>query len=245
VDSVLDICTDALVEIGAYGPDNLPLTAEDGALALRILNRKVDKMAARKVYVYNISFQAFTLTPNHAPHLIGPGLVAPDFAATQRPMRIEGAALILNTTTPNVDAPIRIRDDEWWKKQSVKGLKTAIPKDLYYSPDWPNGALNFWPVPTFAYGVRLELWGLIPQFVALTDAFNLPPGYKDALVLTLAEACCRPWGRPLMPDLVADAAKARADIQTANISSPRIASADYGTSGRARGGFNYYTGGPA
>ena len=102
-------------------------------------------------------------------------------------------------------------------------------------------------VPTFAYGIRLELRTLILQFTAITQEFSMPPAYRRAVVLTLAEKACRPFGRPPMPDLIKDAADARAALQENNIASPRIASADYGTAG-SRGGrgstFNYYTGLP-
>ncbi len=244
-DTLRDIVTDALLEIEAYGPGDLPVSASDAKLAMRITNRELDAWAGRKAYVYTVTFNAYTLTPNHQPHLIGPGLAPPDYAATQRPQRIEGANLILNTVTPNVDLPINIRDAAWWDNERIKDLKTNVPTDLYYSPDWPNGSLWLWPIPNFPYGLRLECWGLIPQFVSLDDPFSLPPGYRKALVLTSAERYCRPWGRPAMPDLIADAKQARSDIQTNNVKSPRISSADYGASGSSSGrrpGFNYYSG---
>jgi hypothetical protein len=242
---VLDICTDALFENGAYGIDTPVLSAADGQMALRWLNRRLNAWAALKRYAYNVSFTEYTLTPNHQPHLIGPALNPPDFAAAQRPVRIEGAALVLNNVTPNVDLGLNIRDDAWWQAQTVKSIATTTPTDLYYSPDWPNGALWLWPVPTFAYGLRLEVWGLISAFVTLNSVFTLPLGYESALVLTLAEDLCRPFGRPLTQDLRDAAREARAALQTNNIKSPRIASADYGSSGSRggrRGGFNYYTG---
>lgn len=242
LEKVLDICTDALTEINAYGPSDPPISAGDGALCLRLLNQEVDAWAARKVYAYNVNFQPFTLTPNHGPHLIGPGLAAPDFAAAQRPVRIEGATLILNTVTPAVDVPLVLRDDDWWRNQRVKGLKSNVPTDLFYSPDWPNGALNFWPVPNFAYGARLELWGLISQFASLNDPVSLPPAYRKALRLTMALRYCRPFGRPIPDGLKEDAAEARYDVQRNNIKSPRIGTADIGTGGGRRSGFNYYSG---
>lgn len=242
---VLDLITDALFENGTYGRDTPVVEAADSALALRVLNDRLDSWAALKRYAYNVSFSAFTLAPNHQPHLIGPGLVAPNFAAAQRPVRIEGASLILNNVPQNVDVPLTIRDDDWWRDQSVKSIATSTPTDLYYSPDWPNGSIYLWPVPTFAYGIRLELWGLVSQFVAISDVFTLPPGYRLALKLTLAEDCCGPFGRVLTEDLKRRARDARVAIQSNNIKSPRIASADYGTDGShggRRGGFNYYTG---
>lgn len=244
-DTVLDIITDALIEIEAYGADEPVISAPDAQRGLRILNRELDAWAARKAYVYAVTFPTYTLTPGHFPHLIGPGLTAPDFEAVQRPVRVEGANLILNTSNPSVDTPIAIRDEAWWLNQRIKTLQSTVPTDLYYAAAWPNGELNLWPVPNFAYGLRLELWALISQFATINLAFSLPPGYRKAIVLTLAVRCCRAWGRPLRPDLVEDARQARSDIQTNNIKSPRIASADYGTAGSSqgrRGSFNYYSG---
>ena len=246
-DTVLDIVTDILTEIEAYqvGEDVDPADAQR---VVRIVNRELDAWAARKLYVYAVTFTEFTLTPDHAPHLIGPGLNPPDFAVAQRPVRLEGATLVLNNVTPNVDIPLNPRGSDWWNYQRVKSLTTAVPTDLYYNPAYPNGELNFWPVPDFGYGARLELWGLLAQLGKLSLAFDMPPGYKRAVVLTGAVRSCRPFGRPLRPDLVADAAQARADIQKDNAKVQPMPSADFGasgSSGRRRGDFNYYTGGPA
>ena len=83
--------------------------------------------------------------------------------------------------------------------------------------------------------MRLEIWGLISQYATIATVFSLPPGYKLALVLTLAEDLCRPFGRVLTQDLKDAARDARSIIQTNNIKSPRIASADYGASGSTSG----------
>jgi hypothetical protein len=245
-DKVLDIVTDVLTEIEAYqvGEDVDPADAQR---VLRILNRELDAWAALDRYVYAVTFTQFTLTPNHQPHLIGPGLAAPDFPAAQRPVRVDGASIVLSGN-PSTDVIMNLRDRDWWNNQRVKDVQTTTPTNLYYEPSYPNGSLFLWPVPTVAYGILLELWGLISQFTGLEQPFDMAPGYKKALVLTTAEQCCRPFGRPLRPDLVAAANKARVAIQTNNLTSPRTGSADYGASGSGslrRGDFNYTTGGPA
>lgn len=244
--TALDVITQAFLEPAIYGPVDLPLQDADAQFGLDYLNQLLDQRAALKRFAYSINFSVYTLTPNHAPHLIGPGLTSPDFAADQRPVRIEGASLILNTVNPAVDSPIlTIRDDDWWLNQRVKGLTSAVPTDLYYNPNWPNGELNFWPVPNYPYGVRLELWGLISQFASLTTVFSLPPAYKRATVLRLAAMLCRPYGRTVSADLREDLRMAEAALESNNIGSPRIQSADFGTAGRPggrRGDFNYYSG---
>jgi len=223
------------------------LSAAEQSDGLVYLNRILDEWQAKFPYAYASTFQSFTLTPGHAPHLIGPGLVSPDFGVNVRPVRIDGGALILNTQTPNVDVPLNIRDKDWWNNQRVKALTTNVPTDLYYEADWPNGQLNFWPVPEFAYGVRLQTWVTLLQAASVTVAFSAPPAYFAGLSLTLAEALCQPFLNQEPPaSLVERARKARLAIQGNNAQTPRIQTIDYGTRGRSKGGdFNYYTGGPA
>jgi hypothetical protein len=250
-DTLNDIINDALQYIGVYGA-TLPAPADTEYLAnqnlgMRTMNRELDSWAALDRYAYNVTFSRFTLVPNLAPHTIGPS--GATFTVSQRPVKIVGASLILNNVTPEVDSPIiNIRDDQWWLNQRVKGIKTSIPTDLYYSPDFPLGQLNFWPIPTFAYDVRLEMWGLLTQFTSLSTSFVFPPGYRKALVLTLAEQLCSPFGRQLSPKLIADANASRVILQSNNAQSPRISSADVGTQGSRTGmkaDFNYYTGLPS
>jgi len=239
-----DIANDALTEIQVLAAGETA-TAEDSALALTRGNYIMDEWSAREPFAYNVQFTLYTLTANHAPHLIGPGLSSPDFAVSQRPVKIEGASLLLTSSTPNVDVPLNLRDDDWWNNQRVKSLTSSIPTDLYYSPDWPNGSLNLWPVPSVSYGLRLETWGLLTQFAALNTTFSMPPAYRKAFMLTLAEELCGPFGKTPSPMLILKAREARKAVQGNNSGSPRIATAEAGQGGNTRGGFNWLTGGPA
>jgi hypothetical protein len=237
-----ELIIESLVEIGSYAPDDTPQDVHI-QLGLNIINEIIDQWAARKVYAYNVSFTAYALTVAHQPHLLGPGLASPDFAGV-RPVRVENAALILNSSTPNIDLPLNIRDDDWWANKRVKSLASNVPTDLYPSYSWPNLELYLWPVPNYAYGLRLEAWVSVTQ-VAQADIltqFAAPYGYKRALMLTLAEALCRPMGKATPITLPADALKARNIIQMNNNKSPRIQSVDHGTQGKPRGDFNWMSG---
>jgi hypothetical protein len=220
------------------------------------LSQITDEWSARKPFAFATTFKEYTLTPNHQPHLIGPGLVAPDFAAALRPVRIESAELVLtgNGAPPggvfpnvnnNVDLSLNIRDSAWWAGNSVKGISTSVPTDLYYETDWDSGALWLWPVPNYAYDIRLETWVSVTRFAAITQKFSAPPAYFNALAYTLAKILGVAYDIPApaeLAGLLRDAVKA---IQSNNDKSPRCSSADYGTRGRTtRGDFNYYTGLP-
>lgn len=247
-DTWLDIITDALVDLGVYAPGD-PLEPSSVDTCVRWLNRIIDSWQALKRYAYNVNFSQYTLQPGHQPHTIGP---SGDFTVAQRPVRIEGAALVLTTSTPPVDSPIlNIRDDDWWRNKRVKGLSSSVPTDLYPSYDSPNISLYFWPVPSFAYDVRLETWVSLQGVPLdadgnpdLTQPFSAPQGYNKALLLTLEEEAGPSFSKPPDANLIRRAAAARAAIQSNNSKSPRIATADYGTRGRRGGGFNWMLGQP-
>src|SRR5215471_6729757 len=200
---------------------------QDGLI---FLNQQLDYWAARGCYAWTSTFVSYTLTAGHQPHLIGPGLTSPDFASTgNRPVRIHSCNLILTNATPNVDIPINIRDGAWWAANRVKTIQSSVPTDVYYEAGMPNGALYFWPVPNFPYGLRLELFVVLQQFVNLTDTFLAPPAYLRAVTLSLAEELCDIWGTQCPAGLPGRAMKARDALQSNNYLAPRIASADWGT----------------
>lgn len=241
----------AVVEMGAYGPQD-PIPGEVMDVCITTLNDFIDEWAALKRYAYNETFLVRTLTPNHSPTLIGPGLTAPDWDSPNsgpRPTRLEGCNLVLNNTNPSTDLIINVRDDAWWLANAVKSITSTTPTDVYYSPGVPNGALYFWPIPTVAYDVRLEVWVSVaevdPDTIGTTNVI-VPQGYRKAMKLSYAEDLCGPLSRAVPASLAARALKARAGIQTNNISSPRIASADVGTGLRGdRAGWNWRSGLPS
>lgn len=243
-----DVIFDALVEINVYNPND-PLQADDMQQGARRLSRIIDSWAAKRIFAYSQTFNLYTLTPNHQPTLIGPGLTSPDFATVPagatRPTSIDSISLVLNNQSPVVDLALNPRDKVWWANNSVKPLTTNVPTDYYYQPDFPSGAIYFWPVPNFAYQARIEERTVLGQTpLNLSSSFVAPQGYELAAVLTLAEHSQGPYMKPPSADLKTRAAAARAALQSNNALSPRTQSADWGTRGRPRGDFNYFTGGP-
>ena len=235
------ICTDALRELGVISlGETVP--AEYADFVLGRLQQIFNNWNADRQAVWASAFLEFTLTPNLAPHTIGP---TGTFVVDSRPVLIEGAYLVLNTSTPNVDLPITIRDADWWLAQSVPDLTSSITTDLYYQPDVPNGKLYFWPVPTTAYGVGLKARVLVDDTLTLDTSLDFPPGYQQAATLTLAEDVATPLGRELPALTERRAREARARAFANNQQTPRLMTADYGMVG-AHGGnradFNWLDG---
>lgn len=234
------ILNDALMEIGVYSVAETP-TAADLSVALGKLNRILDNWNAERAAVYCDRFQTFTITPNLSPHTIGAAVDLPTWEVDQRPVTIAGASVVLDNVTPAVYVPVAVHDAAWWQGVTVPGVTSEFPTDLYYEPDWPLGSVYLWPVPTVAYGIELQLRVILSSLV-LSDTFSMPPGYKDAIVLTLAEQLARPFGKAPDDTLRRDAAKARARIFAVNDDTPRISTHDAGMPGRGRPTFNYRTG---
>ena len=220
--TALDIITNAMIEIGVLAAGESP-SGTDTAFCLNKLNRLFDNWNAESLFIYGTLLSDFTLTPNHNPHTIGPAASTPDFSvATARPPRIIRANLVLTDVTPNIFRPLHIVDDAWWMNQPAPTIATQIPYYLYPNYGWPLGQLYLWPVPTTAYNIRLDMDVLFTS-MALSDTFTLPPGYEDAVTLSLAEALLVPYGADSSSAVAAQAAMARGRIKSLNSEAPEMA----------------------
>lgn len=251
-----NICTDALIEIGAMAPGE-QLQADEGQWAFAKLNYLIDEWAAKRIYVYSYAFNVYTLVAGLLPHTIGPsGNATFSTGILPRPVRLESAAQLLNAGAPQgpVDLPINIRDDAWWAANQVKQIQTNVVTDVYYDPTAPDGSLYFWPVPNTQNQVRLQFWQSVQSFLAITDPVGgpggpgtLPPAYRAALMYTLAERLCPGAKLQVTPELARQALMARTALFGNNAKSPRMVTQDFGIpkAGRVgtRGDFNWVSGG--
>lgn len=241
----LDIVRMAMVEIGVLDPRENP----DGQEALTCqykLNRLIDSWNADSRFIYANKFFTGLLTPNLQPHSIGPsGTVNFNQAAgiNQRPVKIETANILLdaNATPPfintgTVRVRVNVHQDKgaWWASQLAPGIESVLPTDMYYEPDWPNGSMFLWVVPTVAYPLELLIWTVLAQY-AMTDNVFLPPGYLDALVYDLAKSIAPsfdvPWP-PILEDLRRTALRR---IQGPNVAAPALGTRDAGLPGKTTG----------
>lgn len=237
--AVATFLTAALAEIrmarggDVVGPDDMDL-------ALFIFNELLDALNVDDRALYTRAFTTFTLTPSLQPHTIGLAANSPTFTVTiGRPTKVLGANLVL---TNNIRVPLTLRDDDWWRNLRAQAVSASIPTDLNYGADWPNGTIRLWPVPTVAYGLELQTETLLAQ-VALTDTFDLPFGYQQALRLTTAELCAPAFGQTVSASTEKNARKAREAVWGNNDVIPNQKTRDAGVpGGRRGGGYDYRTG---
>jgi len=230
-----DICERALLALNIVAAGEV-MGADDGVFVLGELNDYLDELNAERSAVYADVYSTWTLTPTLAPHTIGP---TGTFVVTQRPQTIDYASLQVGSTF----VEIRIADRDWWLALANPAQVSSVPANLYYNPTWPNGQLNFWPVPSAASLVELVTRQVLGQ-LALTDTFSLPPGYRSMITKTLAERIATPYEKPVPAQLAKDAAKARATVADANTVIPHLTTRDAGIPGsRSGAGYNYRTGG--
>jgi hypothetical protein len=233
-DTAADIGTDALREIGVLNSVDPP-SGEDAALALNKLNRLLDNWNADRGLVYADTIVSNVLTPALNPHTIGPtGDVDRHPAA-----RVDQCGE--HRERYGFAARSAIRDAAWWVSQPDQTFSADRPSDLYYEPAWPNGKIYLLGVPGAAYTLELLIRVVLAQ-LALSDTFTLPPGYKDAITLTLAEDLVGPMRVPIPPLLPGKAKEARARIFGANLQTPRLQTRDSGMPGGRRSTFNYESG---
>ena len=231
------------LDIGAQGE---VLSAEDAAWGLEKLQRLIDRINARGPMIYNVNFSLFTLPTNTQPITIGPGGT---FDVAQRPIKIASATLVLSGTSPAVEYPLGVQDNQWWRSQAVKALTSTLPTDIYYSPDNPLGNIYPWPIPTTENQIRLELWVALSQAINGATNLGMPPAYWDYVVMTLASDLAHSYGPEAMqlvsaPGFQRAFKEAQKAVEANNIKSPRMSTAEAGQSPRdgRRGDFNYYTG---
>jgi hypothetical protein len=222
------------------------LDPADVTYGLTLLNRLLDGWNAEQRAVYGSQISTFTLTPNLNPHTIGLTANSPTLTVTvNRPESIDQANIVVGSGTSAQRYPLSLRDRQWWMNQTLPNITSTIPTDLYYEPLWPNGSLYLALVPSAAY--TLELLYRVPLAqLTLNSTFTLPPGYDEAITLTLEEMLVAPYhvtDQATLTVLVKQARDARARVFSGNEQGLRLRTADPGLPiGNRTGGWNWRTG---
>lgn len=247
----LQVITDAFLEIGYLQQGETP-GATDQADGLRRLNYlvgrwgieglsvpvrgrlvfplRLDKGSSTNPYTIGVGGDLNTARPPKQSDLTGAGLLFPQASSTSGPLEIDRGILT----------------DQGYEAERLKDLRNSLFTHVYYRPEFAGdlGSIFLWPVPTdLTNSLVLYLQQALGTFADTTTSYSVPSGTEEALVFNLALRFCRPYGRPVTPDLKQDAAESFNRVQMSN-----MGMSDLGNelaalnSGAGRGGYNIQTG---
>ncbi len=239
-----NLVEDSFVELNVCQPNELD--PGDATYGLAKLNRILDNLNADQKAVYGEQISTFTLTPNLNPHTIGIAANTPTLTVTvNRPVSIEQANIQVGAGTSLMRYWLEKKDSQAWMNETMPNVANPIPRYFYYEPLWPNGNLYLWMVPSAAYTLEILYRVALAQLTGATT-FTLPPGYRDAITLTLAEDLVVPYhvtDQGLLERLTKKARDARARVFANNQPTPLLRTADSGMpNNQGRSGWNFWTG---
>jgi hypothetical protein len=214
------IIQDACEDLGIIAPGEAP-TAAITNRAFKILQELIDSWNLMSLTVLVVERTEYTLVANQQFYSIGPATLSPDFSTgtAARPVRVEGAGLILNATTPVVEVPLVELTDDLYENIGVKAQTSTQPTEFYYNPTDPLGEIFLWPAPTTGVNsLALYTQFLTPQMTALNTAYVMPPGYTKALRLNLCMDLSVPaFGLTLDAGIEMQARAALRNLKAANV----------------------------
>lgn len=212
--TALQIIDLAYLALG-YKDANEPTNAPDANFALTKLNDMLDSWVTQPYFAISVDEYVVTVTGATAyPVTIGPGMTF----NVPRPIRLEDGAF---TRINGVDFPLVWIDREQYNAIIVKQTISPIPCYGYYDGNFPTGNIYLWPVPTPSSEIHLQLMTQTSQFANLATDYSLPPGYKNAMVYSLAEELA-PGIRPLDPVVIQLAKNARRVMRRLNAEIPTL-----------------------
>lgn len=202
----------SLLGVIALGESADPEVIGDGLL---FLNDMVDSWSTDSLFIYAQQELSKSCAPGTSQITLGPT----GDIVTDRPYRIEPGAFF---RVSNLDYRMEQIDRIDYDIIVNKSVQATYPNVFYYEPTEPNGVMKIWPCLASTATLYLPVNILLSQFVDAVTSYLLPPGYKRALVYSLAEEMA-PTYRPCSPDIIKVAQAARRNIRRLNTRIPTLA----------------------
>lgn len=220
------VIQDALNDLEVLNSDTetySSLTSVQQTDTLRRLNLLVGQWANQTLTIPAVQRTVFTLLSGKGsstnPYTIGSGgdlnVARPTFQDS-----IIQVGLLLNASNPPVEIPRGIYTHNMWEQERIKDLTSVLFTALYYNPTFAGdlGQIFLWPVPTdLTNNLVLYIEQPLGTFADATTSYSIPPGFDDALHFNLALKLAIPYGRPISPDLRAEAMRTLAVVKRANV----------------------------
>jgi len=209
-----DLITGALQLLGVYDPGQA-LTAADAALGLEVMGDMFDSWSNESLTCYAWLTSQITLVANQQSYPVGPG----SSFNTVRPIRIleDPGTCFIRDSNQN-DYPIQVLPQDMWNLIGLKTNTSDIPDTLFYDPQFPQGIINIFPIPTIAYTLFYSSYLQLVDPSVLTSSVSLPPGYNKMIKFNLA-IDLKPYfdDANLDPVVIAQAAESKANVKRSNM----------------------------
>jgi hypothetical protein len=235
--AVLDLITAALVSVKALAVGETP-GADMTMDALDKFNDVLEALSIQNLAVFASVDAVVPLVANQSTYLIGPGGVG------QRPLGMNSIDSA-RVTYLGVDYPVDVVPQAEYDALAVKQT-TGVPEWMAFDNGYPNATVQLYPVPYQAGVLTISQRKQFTAASALTDTFDLPPGYRRLIRLMLAWDLRTDYpglGAQELQNLKDDVAGALGSIKRANIEPATLSheSADLGASGGG-GGWDWRAG---
>lgn len=218
-----DLITEALEEICAVtaGDD---LTTVDGAKGLAVLNRLIASTNINRGNIFSIRSDVYTLVSGQQDYTIGvdpASLLTADLDGP-RPIRLTKMNLLMPAGANTVKRKITILTTEQWASKTLTNV-SGIPIEVYPDGGNPLTTWSFYQIPNQAWQVEAWTWQQAAALSALTAVIQIPDGYYEFWLYSLAARLAAPFGATVSPVTLELLREARSDVQALNAPSPRIA----------------------
>jgi hypothetical protein len=175
--TVLDVITAALVSVKALAVGETP-GADMTTDALDKFNDVLEALSIQNLAVYATVDTVVPLVANQAVYTLGPA------TSTQRPLSMDAIELA-RVTFAGFDYEVQIVSDVEYDALAVK-LTPGVPAWCALDNDYPNATISLFPMPYQAGTLTLSQRQKFTGATALTDSFDMPPGYRRLIRLMLA-----------------------------------------------------------
>ena len=204
-----DLIVDALRELEVLSA-LATLSPQDAAFGLTRLNQLLGSWMIQRLTIPGVVRDVKTLVSGQSSYQIGPGAV--DWNQL-RPHWIQQAGLV-NLAANGVETPLEVLTADRYARIGLKSMVSTLPWAIYDDRAEPVGTITVYPSPVnSALQLALYIPIALARFPDLTTPVILGDGVETAISRNLALSLARPFGKPLQPDLVADAAARLADLK--------------------------------
>lgn len=205
--TVRELIRSSLLLIGAVA-SNENMSATESQDALSGLNKIIESWSTEGLMIYTKTFETFSLVASQASYTIG---VGGNFN-TSNPHIIENASIIDGTT----EFPLDIISAQEYQQIGNKTVSAQIPHTLFFNRGATTSTIFLNPIPSTANQIKIYSVKPLSAFSSINDTITLPNGYADALEYALAVRLSPQYGKPVNPDIKAEAINSKAKLKRLN-----------------------------